>query len=398
MPTAAAGPCKALSASATGLAFRRSLVIGLMAFLTVVDLFATQAILPALAAAYRVSPAAMGTAVNACTVGMAIAGLAVSLLSTRIDRRRGVVASLALLTVPTALLSSAPDLGTFAALRVAQGLCMAAAFTLTLAYLAEETSGAATASAFAAYIAGNVASNLVGRLISASVADTFGIAANFHLFAALNLLGAGLAWVTLASMRDMAAPMPPRSSALSTWVRHLGDRRLRLAFAIGFLILFAFVGIFTYVNFVLVAPPVSLGMMALGTVYLVFLPSMLTTPLAGRLASRLGSGKSLTASLLMAAAALPLLLAPSLAAILAGLTLFAIGTFAAQAIATGYVGRTAFPDPGAASGLYLSCYFLGGLAGSAVLGGLFMQTGWRGCVTGAALSLILAALLARRIG
>jgi len=46
---------------------RRTFIIGLTAFLTVVDLFATQAILPSLARAYNVSPAAMGFAVNAST-------------------------------------------------------------------------------------------------------------------------------------------------------------------------------------------------------------------------------------------------------------------------------------------------------------------------------------------
>ena len=59
---------------------RRTIVIGLIAFLTVVDLFATQAILPSLAQAYRVSPAAMSFAVNASTMGMAVAGLAVAFL------------------------------------------------------------------------------------------------------------------------------------------------------------------------------------------------------------------------------------------------------------------------------------------------------------------------------
>jgi YNFM family putative membrane transporter len=47
----------------------RSLVIGLAAFLTVVDLFATQAILPSLALHYDVTPAATGFAVNASTMG-----------------------------------------------------------------------------------------------------------------------------------------------------------------------------------------------------------------------------------------------------------------------------------------------------------------------------------------
>ena len=46
----------------------RSLIIGLTGFLTVVDLFATQAILPSLAKHYDVTPAAMGFAVNASTM------------------------------------------------------------------------------------------------------------------------------------------------------------------------------------------------------------------------------------------------------------------------------------------------------------------------------------------
>ncbi len=78
----------AASAESAGAAARRSLVIGLTAFLTVVDLFATQAILPSLARAYGVTPAAMGFAVNACTLGMAVAGLAVAFFSRRIDRGR----------------------------------------------------------------------------------------------------------------------------------------------------------------------------------------------------------------------------------------------------------------------------------------------------------------------
>jgi len=109
----------------------RSLVIGLIGFLTLVDLFAAQAILPTLVETYGVSRAAMGFAVNASTIGMAASGLIVSLIARRIDRRRGIWISLALLAVPTTFLASAPDLATFTALRIVQGVFMAAAFTLT---------------------------------------------------------------------------------------------------------------------------------------------------------------------------------------------------------------------------------------------------------------------------
>ncbi|MDI1265876.1 MAG: MFS transporter, partial [bacterium] len=118
----------------------RSLVIGLTAFLTVVDLFATQAILPSLTRHYNVSPAEMGVAVNASTLGMAIAGLVTGFLSPHIDRRLGILLSLVLLAIPTTLLAYAPDLTSFTILRVAQGLCMASAFALTLAYLGEQCS------------------------------------------------------------------------------------------------------------------------------------------------------------------------------------------------------------------------------------------------------------------
>src|SRR6516162_11457364 len=102
----------------------RTIVIGLTAFLTLVDLFATQAILPSLTRAYGVTPAAMGFAVNASTMGMAVAGLGVAFFSHWIDRRLGILISLALLAVPTALLAIAPDLTTFTLLRITQGLCM----------------------------------------------------------------------------------------------------------------------------------------------------------------------------------------------------------------------------------------------------------------------------------
>ena len=91
----------------------RTIVIGLTAFLTVVDLFATQAILPSLARAYGVAPAAMGVAVNASTIGMAVAGLLVALFSRRINRRLGILVSLALLAIPTTLLAHASDLTVF---------------------------------------------------------------------------------------------------------------------------------------------------------------------------------------------------------------------------------------------------------------------------------------------
>lgn len=374
----------------------RSLVIGLTAFLTVVDLFATQAILPSLTRHYGVTPAAMGFAVNASTMGMAIAGLVVGFLSPHIDRRLGILISLVALAVPTSLLASAPDLTVFTMLRIAQGLCMASAFALTLAYLGEQCSAMDAGGAFAAYITGNVASNLVGRLVSAAVADTLGLASNFYFFALLNLAGAVLVYFTIKRVQPMHA-MPAVQSPFAAMMAHGRSPQLRAAFVIGFCILFAFIGTFTFVNFVLVRPPLSLGMMDLGLVYLVFAPSVVTTLLAGKAVARFGTRPAIWVALTLAAIGLLLMLSSHLADVLAGMVLVGVGTFFAQACATGFVGQAAQDNRGVASGTYLACYFLGGLAGSAVLGQVFDRFGWTACVIGIGAALVVAAALTVRL-
>jgi MFS transporter, YNFM family, putative membrane transport protein len=386
-------PAEPLSHDSGGTLWRQA-AIGLMAFLTLVDLFATQAILPSLAAHYRVGAAAMGLAVNASTLGMAAGALAFALFGRRIDRRRGVTVALALLALPTLALAAAPDLASFAALRIVQGLAMSAAFALALSYLAEQCSARAAAGAFAMYVTGNVASNLFGRLFSAALADHFGIATNFLVFAALNLAGAALAWASLRPAVAMPMPGAVIASPRAVLRAHLREPALRASFAIGFLILFAFIGTFTYVNFVLARPPLALAPMALGFVYFVFAPALLTTPLAGRGVARWGTRPAFRASLGVAGLGLPLLLAPSLAAVVAGLALVGAGTFFAQAAATGFVGRHASADPGSASGLYLASYFSGGLAGAFVVGQVFERFGWPAAVLAVGMALAAAAALA----
>lgn len=107
-----------------------------------------------------------------------------------------------------------------------------------------------------------------------------------------------------------------------------------------------------------------------------------------------GTRATFGASFGLAGAGLPLLLIPSFRGVLAALVL--VGAFFAQAVATGYVSRTATSDRGSASGIYLSCYFFGGMVGGAVLGQIFDRFGWPTCVVGIGASPAVAALLASR--
>lgn len=368
----------------------RTLLIAVIGFLTLVDLFATQAILPGLAAEYGVGASEIGVAANSTTLGMAVAGLLVGAFSTAVERKRAIALSLLLLAVPTAALAYVADLTLFSLLRITQGLFMAAAFTLTLTHLAERCEHR-TAAALAAYVTGVVASNLIGRLTAAFVAGLVGASTSFLFFAAMNVAGALL--VLFALTRNEPEAIPTGQQFWKPWARHLRDPGLQRCFAIGFFILFGFIGVFTYVGFVLIGPPHMLSMGALGLVFLVFAPSMITTPMAGTFVARHGPGAAVAASLTVALAGLVLLLFPSLAAVVVGLTLVGVGTFFAQAVATGHVGRIAKSDRTAASGLYLSAYYCGGLAGAAVVGQLFDRFGWGMAVAGMFAALAAAAAI-----
>ena len=197
--------------------------------------------------------------------------------------------------------------------------------------------------------------------------DYLGLHANFYLFAILNNrrdtrlfrsqaddANAGYDQNNRFAPRRVART--PRQSSLAREFRDWVPHSLCL------------IGTFTYVNFVLVRPPILLSAMSLGLVYFVFVPAIATTPFAGYFVKRIGPRVPFWSASLVALAGLPLLLSENLARILCGLVLVGAGTFFAQAVATGFVGRAASTDRAAASGIYLACYYFGGVAGSALSG------------------------------
>lgn len=370
---------------------RRSTIVALVSFLTLTDLFGAQALLPQLVEAFETDVATMGLAVNAATFGMAVSGLGVAWFADRIDRKRGVWISLACLAIPTFLLGLASDVGLFLALRVAQGAFMAAAFTLTLTYLSEECDVTAAGAAMAAYITGNVAANLFGRILAVSAADIFGLSGFFWIFAALNLVGAALAF-SLFGPRDAHPPMRSGSPA-AAWRRHLAQPSLRSAFAMGFAILFVFVGVFTYVGLHLTVA-LQVDQDLLGLIFLVFLPALFTTPYAAKAVSRYGPQRVFQMAAIASLGGVAMTLAASLAAVLAGLAVIGAGTFFMQAAATGFVGRTAEGDRAAANGLYLTSYYIGGLFGAMALGRAYEIGDWPLVAGIVALALVATLLLA----
>jgi YNFM family putative membrane transporter len=162
----------------------------------------------------------------------------------------------------------------------------------------------------------------------------------------------------------------------------------------------AFVTVYNYLGFRLLAPPFELPAALVGLVFLGYLAGTWASTGAGRLGDRWGRRRVLWAAVVLAVAGAWVTLPDRLPAVLAGLLVVTVGFFAAHSVASSWVGRRAsiLPagSPAVASSLYLFAYYLGSSIGGAAGGLAYDGGGWLAVVAyvtallGAALTLALA--------
>jgi YNFM family putative membrane transporter len=337
-------------------------------------LYEPQPVLPMLAASFRVTPAAASLAMSAGTAALALAIIPVSSLSEVLGRRRVMTVSLlsaALLGLVTPL---APSLGALVAIRAVQGVALAGLPATAMAYLAEEVSQDGLGRAMGLYIAGNAIGGLSGRVIGGVLADHGGWRIAFTGVSAASLACAiGFALVLPPSA--FFTPAPPRLRALgATLRRNLADAGLLRLYAIGFLLMGAFVTVYNYLTFRLSAAPFGLPVSAIGALFTVYLAGTYSSSVAGRLADRAGRPVILVVGVLVTMAGVALTLPASLPLIVAGLVVLTSGFFAAHSVASSWVGARAPVAPAQASALYLCLYYIGSsVVGS--FGGVFYTSG-----------------------
>jgi predicted MFS family arabinose efflux permease len=335
------------------------------------NVYATQTLLPLFTRVFGASKFEVSLTVSATTVAIALAAPAVGVMAERFGRRRTMVASVALLTVPILLSATSPSLHALIGWRFVQGLVMPGIIAVTLAYIGEEWADGGAATVMAAYVAGNVLGGVCGRFLSGLLADHLGWRVGFVVLGLLNAAGAAAVWRWLPSARPVraaahAAPSAGWWTALRDMAGHLRRPALLATFGVGFGSLFALVATFTYITFYLSAPPFGLGTAALGSLFAVYLVGVGVTPFCGRWVERFGHRAALVASALAAVAGAAMTLAHWLPLVVAGLAACSTAVFVSQSAAASYLGRVAGRSRSTAAGLYTTFYYAGGTAGAAV--------------------------------
>jgi predicted MFS family arabinose efflux permease len=358
--------------------FRRA-AVGIPGFCAFFNLYGPQSLLPSLAREFDASPAEISLTITVTTLAIAISAPFSGAIADILGRKRVIAAAMIVATVPLIMIALAPSLAALIFWRFMLGLALPPIFTVVVAYIGEEWPPAQAMGAMGVYMAATSVGGFAGRLVSGLLADLVGWRTGFLMTAAMTL-ACGLA-VALILPRERHFT---RSEGLAVSGRqmlaHLRNPQLLATYAVGFGTLFTFVALFTYVNFLLAAPPYNLPPTLLGAVFVTYLAGAAAVLGLGRAIARFGRRPLVIGAIGLWACGALLTLVPSLPVIVVGLAVAACGGFIVQATSTGYVALTAQSGRTSAIGFYATTYYVGGSIGAVLPGLTWSAGGWPACV------------------
>nr|WP_246196027.1 MFS transporter [Pseudomonas piscis] len=347
-------------------------------FATFALLYCVQPMMPLLSLEFSINAAQSSLVLSVSTALLAVGLLVTGPISDRIGRKPVMVAALlaaALCTIASALM---PSWHGVLVMRALVGLSLSGLAAVAMTYLSEEIHPQHIGLAMGLYIGGNAIGGMSGRLITGVLIDFVSWHTAMLVIGALALIAAAVFWRILPESRNFRPRSLHPRSLLDGFTMHFRDAGLPLLFLEAFMLMGAFVTLFNYIGYRLLAAPYHMDQAFVGLLSVVYLSGIYSSAKVGALADRLGRRKMLWATIVLMLAGLALTLLEPLPVVIIGMLVFTFGFFGAHSVASSWIGRRATRAKGQASSLYLFSYYAGSsIAGTA--GGVFWHlAGWNG--------------------
>ncbi|WP_375154652.1 MULTISPECIES: MFS transporter [Pseudomonas fluorescens group] len=361
-------------------------------FATFALLYCVQPMMPALSHEFSINAAQSSLILSVATAMLAFGLLITGPISDRLGRKPVMVAALfcaALATIASGLM---PSWEGILFMRALVGLSLSGLAAVAMTYLSEEIHPQHIGLAMGLYIGGNAIGGMSGRLIIGVLIDFVSWHTAMLIIGGLALIAATVFWKILPESRNFRASSLKPRNLLDGFVMHFKDAGLPWLFLEAFLLMGAFVTLFNYIGYRLLADPYDLSQAVVGLLSLVYLSGIYSSAKIGSLADRLGRRRVLWGTIVLMLAGMTLTLFSPLWLVVPGMLIFTFGFFGAHSVASSWIGRRAVRAKGQASSLYLFCYYAGSsIAGTA--GGFFWHLGgWNG-IGGFIVALLIGALL-----
>jgi MFS transporter, YNFM family, putative membrane transport protein len=369
----------------------RRIAVALAGFAAFLNLYAPQSLLPLFAKEFAARPGDVSLTVTAPTLAIALIAPFTGAVADVLGRKRVISIAMFALVVPTVMAALAPGLSALVFWRFVQGLVLPPIFAIVVAYIGEEWPRHEVISVTGIYTSATSFGGFFGRFITGVVADAANWRVAFLTLAILTFALALTVTLTLPTEHHFVRSAGLRV-AFAQMLRHCRNRRLVATYGVGFGVLFTFVATFTYVNFLLAAPPFGLSPTFLGLIFVVYLGGSVIAPLTGAGVARFGRRRLVMLAIAVWICGLLLTLVPWLPAILVGLAISATSGILCQAVSTGVVAVSAEQGHSSAVGLYVTCYYVGGSFGGVLPGLIWNAAHWPGCIAMVVVVLVLMAL------
>src|SRR5574337_116502 len=325
-------------------AFRRTnLALFAAGFATFGLLYCVQPLMPEFSNRYGVSEAVSALSLSLTTGVLAFAMLFAGALSDTWGRKPVMVASLlssALLVLLSALMPNWPAL---LVVRTVLGLTLSGLPAVAMTYLSEEMDVESIGLGMGLYISGSAVGGMGGRLITGVLTDFFDWRVGVAVVGVIGLLAAWIFSRALPPSRHFVAQPLRWRVVLGRFTGMFHDRGLPWLFAEGFLLLGAFVTVYNYLGYRLLAPPYNLSQAVVGLIFGIYLVGT-------------------------------------------------FGFFGGHSIVSSWVGRRGGAAKAQAASVYLFCYYMGSSVAGASGGLFYASHGWTGVALFVA-ALVLAGLL-----
>ncbi|VVM83953.1 Inner membrane transport protein YnfM [Pseudomonas fluorescens] len=347
-------------------------------FATFALLYCVQPMMPLLSQEFAINAAQSSLVLSVATAMLAIGLLITGPISDRIGRKPVMVFALVCAALSTLASAVMPSWELVLATRALVGLSLSGLAAVAMTYLSEEIHPQHIGLAMGLYIGGNAIGGMCGRLISGVLIDFVSWHTAMLCIGGLALVAAVVFWKVLPESRNFRPQTLNPRSLLNGFVMHFRDAGLPWLFLEAFLLMGAFVTLFNYIGYRLLAEPYHMNQALVGLLSIVYLSGIYSSAQVGALADRLGRRKVFWASIVVMAGGMLMTLASPLAMIIIGMLVFTFGFFGAHSVASSWIGRRALKAKGQASSLYLFSYYAGSsVAGTA--GGVFWHmAGWNG--------------------
>jgi len=361
-------------------------------FATFALLYCVQPMMPALSHEFSINAAQSSLILSVATGMLAIGLLITGPISDTFGRKPVMVAALfcaALCTIASGLM---PTWEGILLMRALVGLSLSGLAAVAMTYLSEEIHPQHIGLAMGLYIGGNAIGGMSGRLIIGVLIDFVSWHTAMLIIGALALIAATVFWKILPESRNFRASTLHPRSLVDGFTMHFKDAGLPWLFLEAFVLMGAFVTMFNYIGYRLLADPYDLSQAVVGLLSLVYLSGIYSSAKNGSLADRLGRRRVLWGTIVLMLGGIALTLFTPLWLVVPGMLIFTFGFFGAHSVASSWIGRRALKAKGQASSLYLFSYYVGSsIAGTA--GGFFWHyAGWNG-IGGFIVALLIVALL-----